>query len=432
MALTYMPAALDLLQQQLTTLPLRSEGAYQHGPRGTCGMIMLLTCRCLVDSYDEAIDYADKYWKGLLNWDHRPDKSGLSKARRKMSSDYMKNLWQQMVTLGQASIQAPDYHLPENRPYLAIDGTDLLTPDGVRIRARWNQVGREPHELPHVRMVTAIDILQRLPVAAVCVGQDIGEREAALSFCKDLPDRSIALFDRGFPGRVFIGQFIISEVDVCVRMVVGEGAFPEINTFWASGQDEAECEMDLGPAGRRKVRLIRRRFPSGRPPGDAGREKMVVLTTLMDRNLYPPRTIIRLYARRWDVETFYREIKVDLKIEALHSNDPDAIMQEIYGIMTWMTLIAIAQQDADKLIAEKHGPQHWDDPTRRQVNRAQLSRSIRRNMLDLLSGNFERQRNARINIERDVIQLAARAVPGRPNRQSSPRKRRRSFGRFNK
>ena len=104
---------------------------------------------------------------------------------------------------------------------------------------------------------------------------------------------------------------------------------------------------------------------------------MVVMTTLTDDEIYSSQHILDLYKARWEVETFFREIKMALEIESFHSKDPDGIMQEVYAIMMWMTVAAIMEQDANRLIAEKYGAQRWNDPERICINRMQMGRAIR-------------------------------------------------------
>ena len=112
---------------------------------------------------------------------------------------------------------------------------------------------------------------------------------------------------------------------------------------------------------------------------------MVVMTTLTDDDIYSSQHILDLYKARWEVETFFREIKTALEIESFHSKDPDGIMQEVYAIMMWMTVAAIMEQDANRLIAEEYGAQRWNDPERICINRMQMGRAIRRSTPAILS-----------------------------------------------
>jgi hypothetical protein len=53
-------------------------------------------------------------------------------------------------------------------------------------------------------------------------------------------------------------------------------------------------------------------------------------TNLMDLERYPAEAIIALYARRWEVEVFFRLLKHVLGLKHLRSRNPNAVLVEIY------------------------------------------------------------------------------------------------------
>jgi len=53
-------------------------------------------------------------------------------------------------------------------------------------------------------------------------------------------------------------------------------------------------------------------------------------TNLMDMERYPAEAIIALYARRWEVEVFFRLLKHVLGLKRLRSRNPNAVLVEIY------------------------------------------------------------------------------------------------------
>lgn len=58
--------------------------------------------------------------------------------------------------------------------------------------------------------------------------------------------------------------------------------------------------------------------------------KIVVVTTLMDSELYPADELARLYLRRWNVEVFYRDIKQTMAMDILRCQTPAMIDREIH------------------------------------------------------------------------------------------------------
>ena len=63
-------------------------------------------------------------------------------------------------------------------------------------------------------------------------------------------------------------------------------------------------------------------------PGFRTREFHIV-TTLLDPVKYPAKKLAELYLRRWDVELFFRDIKITLGMELLRSRTPEMVRKEI-------------------------------------------------------------------------------------------------------
>jgi hypothetical protein len=72
-------------------------------------------------------------------------------------------------------------------------------------------------------------------------------------------------------------------------------------------------------------------------------------TSLLDAKRYPAQEIVRLYARRWRIETLFREFKITLSADVLRSHSPDGIRKEIIARMTAMNIVrSIMLEAADK------------------------------------------------------------------------------------
>lgn len=417
------------LSRDIFTLPAFFARSYRFGPRATVAAIMALTARCLVDSYEESLDFVHQHWGTSMGWECAPAKSGLSRARQTLGVEPMREMWQQQLQRAKAVVSPVNHGFPEDRRAIAIDGSWMLLPESDGVRQRWSQAGRTCNAVPQALMVAAIEITQRLPVAAAVVGLDQGEREAATTLLKDLQPSDILLFDRGYPGRDFLGTLIAHGHDIAIRMVVGAGGFPEVNDFWKRNVDEDIVPIAITGSDPVPMRLIRRRFPRGRPHHGEGREKMVIMTTLLDKERYPAETIHALYGARWEAETFFREAKTEMKIEAFHSTSPDGILQEVYACLAWMAMFAIVESHADQALQELRGPQKWDNTERYTINRAQLARLVRRNINDMFSDNPLYKQRAAETIAEGIMPSAQRATKRRPGRHFE-RYRKSPWGRF--
>jgi hypothetical protein len=71
-----------------------------------------------------------------------------------------------------------------------------------------------------------------------------------------------------------------------------------------------------------------------------GRRHVVwFVTSLLDPVRYPADQIIALYARRWRIETLFREVKITLSADVLRSQSPDGIRKEIVARLTALNVV---------------------------------------------------------------------------------------------
>ena len=79
--------------------------------------------------------------------------------------------------------------------------------------------------------------------------------------------------------------------------------------------------------------------------GHQGRHLMVVMTTLVEAGLSDEH-VLDLYAKRWGIETLYRDLKSLANVEGWHSKTTAGIEQELIALMTWFTVSAVIAQAA--------------------------------------------------------------------------------------
>ena len=80
-----------------------------------------------------------------------------------------------------------------------------------------------------------------------------------------------------------------------------------------------------------------------------------LVTSLLDAKRYPAKEIIQLYARRWRIETLFREFKITLSADVLRSQSPDGIRKEIIARMTALNIVRSIMLEA-ALQAEINDP----------------------------------------------------------------------------
>jgi len=77
---------------------------------------------------------------------------------------------------------------------------------------------------------------------------------------------------------------------------------------------------------------------------------VTLVTTLLDPDTYPAEEIAELYARRWNIELWFRDIKTSMGMEVLRCKTPAMVHKELemffigYNVIRWLMLQAAAVQ----------------------------------------------------------------------------------------
>ncbi len=70
-------------------------------------------------------------------------------------------------------------------------------------------------------------------------------------------------------------------------------------------------------------------------------------TTLLDPNLYPAEELARRYTTRWELELYYRELKLDVRnAPALASQTPETALQDIAALVLASAVLARLRVEA--------------------------------------------------------------------------------------
>ena len=96
--------------------------------------------------------------------------------------------------------------------------------------------------------------------------------------------------------------------------------------------------------GEVRVREIRARV---RKPGGRQWTNVRLWTTLLDAEAYPAMELVELYARRWEQEIFYKELKIEMRgSDVLRSHTPETAAQEVATLLMAASLMALERARA--------------------------------------------------------------------------------------
>lgn len=357
-----------------------------------------------------------------------PAKSGLNRARERVDDDGVKRLWRMAVDWSNARL-APVQELVPGWRMIAVDGMGMIMPRSASTSAaygiRRTKSGEELSHYPEARLVSAWDVERRLPVAAnvASVLAKGGERKQFLEILDETPANSVIISDSGFPSRESFAEVLDSGRHVVTRMVASEsgaGSWSEIRDFIASKKTSAVVEMTIGKGKTQRIqrmRLIRRVFRRGRPGKGQTRQLMIIATSL-DETQASDDTIIKLYHKRWTIETIHDEMKNQSNIETWHSKTAKGIEQEIYCHLLWRLLIGHISSHIEAKI-------HQQNPEREvRTNSANLGRHVVEIVDCLLQCIIQKCRSVRKYLQEQArwrLDLARKSYVTKRTRKSRPR-----------
>ncbi len=275
-------------------------------------------------------------------------RSALSKARQKVPWEVFQETLHDAVGVAYDLWPEDPQYTWHGMSVYAIDGSKYTVPATEALRKEFDPHSGLDHagkgHYPQCLVSTLYDVFRRLPVARTIVSIHGSEREEAAALLPHVPEKSVLLFDRGYPSYDLFRLLTKTYRQYFVFRCPASSTFPAVEAFVKSGKAEAtiwitpsnKAIAKLSARQRKRLKAIRVRvILLHHPDGTVS----VLITNLLNRSLYPRQDVIDLYFRRWKVEDYYRDEKVTLQIEKFHSRTPNGIRQELFAAMI-MTVIA--------------------------------------------------------------------------------------------
>lgn len=278
--------------------------------------------------------------------------SAIPAARARLGAEPMQ--WLFMRTAAEWATPSAERDQWRGLSLWAVDGTSLRVPDTEDNRRHFGaqpkgERGRGDAAYPMVRLAVLMALRSHILAAASFGPYLVDERRYADDLWEALPDRSLVIVDRNY-------------VNANVMALADEAR----ERHWlmrAKSNTKYETLEELGKGDylvERQVQHYLRRDHPHLPRTQRVRaieytvkgEARVLLTSLIDAKRYPASEIIKLYSERWEIELGYDEIKTKLleRHETIRSKSPEAIAQELWGILTAYNLVRLEMERmADEL-----------------------------------------------------------------------------------
>ena len=282
-----------------------------------------------------------KYARRLRPGEPTPGRSALCQARQRLGLAPVRRLFELVVHL-LATPQTPGAFY-KNWRLMALDGSIYNVPDSPENAAAFGRPhgGRGDGAFPQVRKLSLVETGTHVEVAFVVKGikePNSGEQRLAPGLFRHLRSDMLLLWDRGFFGYA-LWKGIVTQGCQLLARVPSRLILQPIEVL-ADGSYLAKLYPN--PAERTKdrqgvvVRVIRYTLNDPRRVGHG--EEHVLLTTLLEAELYPAQELVLLYHERWEIELVYDEQKTHqapwrvTKSADLRSQTPIGVLQEMYAL----------------------------------------------------------------------------------------------------
>jgi hypothetical protein len=271
-------------------------------------------------------------------------KSTLSDALKRFDPQQLAPLIENLMK------QVPQLHHIENgqleqvcQRILAADGSMWSIPADVLWALQGRSNGKQRRQ---VRLNWQLDIRCFTPADLSVSGQAEGSEAAA--FMKRLHENVIYLVDRNFVHFGFINAVLEKNSDLVLRL--RESDRFEVREHRPLGDRDIAAgvlsdSVGILPGSSQKKGKSRTTAPPDRPMRlvvccDLGTGKTIrILTSLLD---LPAHVIAELYRRRWQIELFFRWLKVWANFEHLFSHSPQGITLQFYVAVIAVLLMHVA------------------------------------------------------------------------------------------
>ncbi|WP_346926608.1 IS4 family transposase [uncultured Arthrobacter sp.] len=271
-----------------------------------------------------------------------PTKAAIYKARTRLGSAVMVELFAQ-VAKPFAAPDGPGFY--KEWRLVSVDGTTLDLADTPANERAYGRPGTNTDfksAFPQARVLGLVECGTHAVFSAVASRYDTSEHDLYPALLADLDKDMLAMADRGFFSYTAWKDSAATGAALLWRMKAnsalpsledyGDGSY--LSKVYPSSKDRAKDANGI------PVRVIEDEVTteSKATLGNeavAGDEvsKFLLITTILDPAAAPAEDLARLYARRWEIESSFDELKTHQRGPGivLRSKTPDGVLQEIYG-----------------------------------------------------------------------------------------------------
>jgi len=342
-------------------------------------------------------------------------------ARAKLKHTAFIELNQQVV-LPMAAQQSQKLRRWRGHRLLGQDSSLIRLPDSPELGEHFGRMVIKNHRgatgtaYPEGRISVLYDLLNRIGLDGRLESSRVGEVTLAIEQLDQAQPGDVTISDRGFTGYRFLAEHVQRGIHMIGRCSSGSFAAAQA-LFRMDRADRSQVVKLFAPADQRAelkalgwpleliARFVSLRLPDGKLE--------VLVTTLLDAQLYPTAEFLEVYHWRWPHETFYFMLKSRLDLENFSGETVEAVRQDFQAALLLCNLESLLTEPAS--VALQESSVEHEHP--KQINRAGAYHALKDQLLALLYSDLPAetvlQKLQRLFVEAPVSVQADRKPPRR-------------------
>lgn len=308
--------------------------------------------------------------------------SALTQARSHLKHTAFIELNQEAIV--KVCYQDNEYQRYKGFRLLGVDGSKVYLPNEEEIVLEFGGTAKNQHsdQIEPFGMVSVLyDLLNHLALDSTLAQAKAYEVDLAIDHLAYTQANDLLLFDRNYPSylwlatlvqqqRNFVGRCSRSSFKSVQQMFTGQGPDSRLVTIKVPASQQKKVRA-LGLPTKMTVRLVRLVLTTG--------EIEVLITSLLDEEVYPTAEFGDLYFLRWGSETFYDLIKTRLQLENFTGRTVEAVKQDFYATIFITGLETLLTQEANHSLLTKSAHNKYPQ----QVNQIVSFNAIKNHVVDL-------------------------------------------------
>ena len=260
-----------------------------------------------------------------------PSRGTVSNARKRMPLEAWNKIAEWLSKQGQTYSEKFDKW--RDHRVVAVDGTCMTASNTKELCKTFglSSGNTGPRLYPLIRMV-CLSIVDTMIIINYRIGSYRTDENTLLKpMLKTLHKGDILLGDRHFAGSNLYWQYMQNGIEYITRkhqrLIISR-----LKKMWSYGQNDFVARLNIGDTYRKEnpemPKYILARFIQVETRIRGKYQRIWLVTSLLEGK-YPACELVKLYLKRWSIETLFRQFKIDLSADILRSQSSTAIYKEI-------------------------------------------------------------------------------------------------------